>query len=255
MTVPVSVVPADPRVRSDLTRRLSWRRLAILVLAGVVACAGAGAGSLAFFTSSANTTASLGAARIFPGVRTTSAFIVGDMSAGGSSVDRSSPFALAGDGRTTTTGAWSTAFASDRYLQFDLNAPLPATLAASSVGLALRLASAGSSGTVCFYVQVRRISDDSPLATYGSTGSPAGCTTGTSQASFSVSLPVVASTDDANDLRVRIYGRDSAAAASVLDQLTVGGSTPSAAFLLYPVRYTDAATSNANSVPWELQGP
>jgi hypothetical protein len=93
------------------------------------------------------------------------------------------------------------------------------------------------------------------LATYGSAGSPIGCTSGTSQASFTVSLPVVASTVDANDLRVRIYGRDSAAAASVLDQLTVSGTTPSAAFVLYPVRYTDAATSVANSSPWELQGP
>jgi predicted ribosomally synthesized peptide with SipW-like signal peptide len=227
----------------------------MLVLAGVLVCAGAGVGSLAFFTASADTTASLGAGRIFPGVRTTSAFIVGDRSGGGTSVDRSSPFALSDDGRTTTTGAWSTAFAGDRYLQFDLSAPLPASLPASSVSLALGLASASPSGTVCVYAQVRRISDDTPLATYGSAGSPIGCTSGTSQASFTVSLPVVASTDDANDLRVRIYGRNSAAAASVLDELTVSGTTPSAAFVLYPVRYTDAATSVANSSPWELQGP
>ena len=248
-------MPAGTRVRHVLRGTGARRRFVVLVLGVVIACAGAGAGTLALFTASADTTTSLAAGRIFPGVRTTTAFVVGDMSGGGASVDRTSPFALASDGRTATTGAWATAFASDRYLQFDLNAPLPVSLAASSVSLTLRLASASPSGTVCFYAQVRRISDDTPLATYGSAGSPVGCTTGTSQASFSVSLPIVASTDVANDLRVRIYGRDSAAAASVLDQATVSGSTPSAAFVLYPVRFTDAATSVAISAPWELQGP
>ncbi len=243
------------RVRRALAQLSRRQRLGALVLAVACACAGTAVVSLAQFTASGTTTASLSAGRIFPGVRTTSAFIVADTSGGGAPVDRTSPFALPSDGRTTTTGAWATAFASDRYLQFDLNAPLPASLSVSSVSLALRLASASPSGTVCVYAQVRRISDDTPLATYGSSGSPLGCTTGTSQASLSISLPIVTTTDDANDLRVRIFGRDSAAAASVLDELTVSGSTPYAAFVLYPVRYTDAATSIPDSVPWELQGP
>jgi hypothetical protein len=64
----------------------------------------------------------------------------------------------------------------------------------------------------------------------------------------------VSSTDAANDLRIRVYGYDSAAAASTLDEATVTGSTPYTSFTLYPIRYTDAASGTPVSVPWELQG-
>lgn len=170
-------------------------------------------------------------------------------------MDRSSPFAFVADGRTITAGAWDTAFASDRYLQFDLNAPLPAGLAASSLSLRLTFSSASPSGATCTYVEVRRISDDAILGTYGSAGAPFACVSGTALTSFAQSLPVVTTTDAANDLRIRLYGRDTAGVGSVIDEATVTGSTPYSSFTLYPVRYTDAATAMPVTVPWELQGP
>jgi hypothetical protein len=215
----------------------------------------AGVTSTALFSDSAQSTTEISAGRIFPGIRTTTAFAVRDASAGGSEADRSSPFAFAADGRTITTGAWDTAFASDRYLQFDLNAPLPAGLGASSVSFGFTFASASTSGTTCTYLEVRRISDNAILGTYGSTGTPLACVTGTALTSFGQSLSVVATTDGANDLRIRLYGRDSAGVGSEIDEATVSGSTPYSSFTLYPVRYTDAATAAPVTVPWELQGP
>lgn len=228
-----------------------------VVAVGAIAFAvfGASLGSIAVFSDTTQTIATLSAGRIFPGVRTTSGFVVHDASGGGAEIDRSSPFAVVGDGLAVTSTSWATAFASDRYLGFDLNAPLPAALDASGVTLQLTFASASASGTACAYVNVRRISDDGSLATYGSAGAPVACVTGSTPASFSVSLPIIATTDAANDLRIRVYGRDSAAAGSVIDEAVVAGSTPYSTFVLYPVRFTDAASSVPVSAPWELDGP
>jgi hypothetical protein len=208
----------------------------------------------AFFSDSQPSQANLGAGRIFPGTHSTSAFVVKDVS-GGSAVDRTSVFAVAGDGRTVTTAAWAGAFSSSRYLEFDLNAPLPGGLAVSGAAFRLRFASASAGGTTCVYLQVRSASTGAVLASYGSAGLPAGCVTGTGLSSLSQSIAAVSTTDLADDLRIRVYGTDSAGASSVIDEATVSGSTPYSSFTLYPVRYTDAASGIPVSVPWELQGP
>lgn len=230
-----------------------WFLVIGTVLAPVLAVAGVT--STALFSNGASVANTVADARIFPGTRTTSAFSVMDASAGGAGVDRSSPFAFSADGRTATTGAWGTAFAANRYVQFDLSAPLPAGLGASGVSLRLTLSSANPSGTSCIYVEVRRISDDASLATYGSSGAPVACVSGTTLSLVWQSLPVIGTTDAANDLRIRVYGGDAAGFGSVIDEATVTGSTPDLTFTLYPVRYTDAATATPVTVPWELQGP
>jgi hypothetical protein len=228
----------------------------LVIGAALASClAVAGVPSTALLSDSAPSTNTVSNARIFPGTRTTTAFSVTDASVGGSAADRSSPFAFAADGRTISTGAWGTAFTSDSYVQFDLNAPLPAGLAASSVSLRLTLSSASPAGTTCAYVEVRRISDNASLATYGSSGAPLACVSGTTLTFVGQSIPVIGSTDAANDLRVRVYGSDASGSGSVIDEATVTGSTPHSSFTLYPVRYTDAATAVPVIVPWELQGP
>ncbi len=171
-----------PAARRGLLHSLvGSTRLRMLVVAIVVCAAGATVASvrtLALFTSTSQAPASFSAGRIFPGVRTTPGFVVHDASGGGAEVDRTSPFAVVGDGRSTSTSAWATAFAANRYIEFDLNAPLPAAVGASGVTLRLTVASASPSGTACGYVNVRRISDDASVATYGSPASPLGCVTG-----------------------------------------------------------------------------
>ena len=233
--------------------RLRVTLIAVLVL--VTAATTTGMWTLAVFSNTAQTSTTITAGRIFPGVRTTSGFIVHDASGGAAEVDRSSAFAVVGDGRTVTTTAWATAFAANRYLQFDMNAPLPANVAASGITFRLTVASTSPSGTACAYVNVRRISDDGSVATYGSPASPLGCVTGTTPATLVLTLPAITTTDAANDLRVRIFGRDSAGGASVIDGAMVTGSTPYSSFTLYPVRFTDAASATPVSAPWELDGP
>jgi hypothetical protein len=209
--------------------------------------------SLAIFTAQHDGTAVFGAKALFPGERVTPAFQVIDGSSG-SEVDRSSSFAFAGDGLTTTTSAWSSSFAASRYLEFDLNASLAAGVALSSASFDFRVASGGA-GQACFYFEVRRISTGAVVATQGSSGSPVGCVTGTTLSSFSTPIPSVGSTDLANDLRIRVFGSESAGGSMVVDLATVSGSTAYQTFTLYPVMYRDAADGTPQIVPWGLDIP
>jgi hypothetical protein len=209
--------------------------------------------SLALFTSESESPAIFGTKALFPGERVTPAFRVGDASSG-SEVDRSSPFAISADGLTMTTSPWSTAFASDRYLEFDFNDSLPSGVAVSPATFDFTFASGGS-GQACFWFEVRRISTDAVLGTYGGAGSPVGCVTGTTQTSFATLIPSVATTSIANDLRIRVYGRESGGASTIVDLATVGGSTQFQAFSLFPVVFRDAADTTPETIPWRLAVP
>jgi hypothetical protein len=238
-------MPAIGRSRAALTVAL-------------VACTSAaligGITSAAYFGDEAQAVTPLTAGRIFPGTRTSSAFSVQDASGGGTEVDRSSPFAVAADGLSVTTGDWPSAFSGSQYFQLDLSAPLPDELSVSSPEVNLTLASASPASTLCVYFDVRRASDDALQATYGSAANPLVCATGTSLVSFGQAIS--AGTSNAfNDLRVRVYGRDSASGGAVIDEATVTGSTPYAAFTLYPIRTVDATGATPITAPWELQGP
>ena len=103
-----------------------------MAVSALVVSVGIGASSsLALFTDTTDAAgADLGTKAIFPGERVTPAFSVRDASGGAAPVDRSSELGFSGDGRTLTSSPWSSAFSSGRYLDFDLNASLPAGLAA-----------------------------------------------------------------------------------------------------------------------------
>jgi hypothetical protein len=227
--------------------------VAIALLATVCASVAAIGLSLALFTAQSGGQAIFGSKAVFPGERITPAFQVGDSSSG-TEVDRSSPFAFGGDGVTTTTSAWSTAFAADRYLEFDLNDSLASGVPVSSASFDLAFASSGA-GTACYYLDVRRISSGAVIATHGSTGSPLGCVTGTTPASFSTALPEVSTTSIANDLRIRVFGQESGNAEMAIDLATVGGSTTHQVFTLYPVTFRDAADTTPEIIPWGLAIP
>jgi hypothetical protein len=239
---------------TDVTRRRP-RLIAIVAVCAVLASiiVGTVGLTLALFTAHTEPQAVFGTKALFPGERVTPAFQVGD-SSGGSQVDRSSPFAAAADGLTATTSAWSNAFASNRYVEFDVNDSLGSGVAVTSATFDFRIASSGA-GEACFYLEVRRISTGAVLETHGSIGSPAGCVTGTTSTLFSTAISAVATTSIANDLRVRVFGRESGDAAIVIDQATVAGSTAYQAFTLYPVMFRDAADTTPEVVPWGLALP
>ena len=249
---------AQSRARAGLRNVLSRPgRRPVLILATIamlVSIAAAAIGlSLAIFMAQGQGQAIFGSKAVFPGERSTPAFQVGDASAG-SEVDRSSSFAFVADGRTSTSSAWSTAFAADRYLEFDLNASLGSGVPVAVASFDLRLASTGT-GTACYYFEVRRISTGAVIATHGSQGGPVGCVTGTTLTSFSTAIPAVATTSIANDLRIRVFGNESAGAAMTIDVATVSGTTAYQAFTLYPVLFRDAADTTVSIVPWGLDLP
>lgn len=197
----------------------------------------------------------LGAARIFTGTRTTPAFDVIDASSG-AEVNKSNPLAFAGDGLTTGTKAWSASFDTARYFDVDLNAPLPAGLATSSVTFDIAIASGAAGQTTCLYFEVRRQSTGAVLGTFGSSGSPSGCVTGTTPQTVSTSITsAVSSTDLADDLRVRVYMKNSGGGTAAIDRAVVSGSSPYASFTLYPVSTTDAADGTPVISRWALAGP
>ena len=104
-------------------RIVSRRALRWAALAGAAAAAFA-ASSLAFGGLSGSATGgpmSVTTKRVFPGVRSTSAWNLKDASAGSGEVDNSDLFLTAGDSRIKTTGNWGSAFASNRWLEFDFN--------------------------------------------------------------------------------------------------------------------------------------
>jgi hypothetical protein len=257
MTAPASGrLTAQPRWRARIRIVVSRRRL-ITIGAAIAATAAAAIAtiglSLALFTAQAQAPALFGTKAIFPGERVSSAFQVGDSSSG-SHVDTSSPFAFPADTLTTTTSQWSASFAPDRYVEFDLNNSLASGVAVSSPGFDFTFASSGV-GVACYYLEVRRISTGAVLGAYGGAGTPLGCVTGSTLASFSTSIPALATTSVANDLRIRVYGRESTGGAMVIDRATVDGSTPYQGFTLYPVTFRDAADTSPETIPWRLQNP
>jgi len=245
---------AHGRILFVAVRRLPRAITVVVTIAVVVSIAATAIGlSLAFFTAQAQPSAVFGTKAIFPGERVTTAFQVGDSSSG-AHVDGSSPFAASADGLTKVTSSWSNVFAADRYLEFDFNDSLASGLDVTAATFDLTVASAGS-GQACYYFEVRRVSTEAVLGTYGTPGSPIGCVSGSTLTSFSTSIPAVGTTSVANDLRIRLFGRESGNGPMVIDLATVGGATAYQTWGLYPVMFRDAADATPEIVPWGLQVP
>jgi hypothetical protein len=211
-------------------------------------------GTTAYFSNQQPAAANLGAGRIFRGNRDTYGWTVTDVSSG-SSTDGTAGFAIASDSRYFSTVAWPSAFDSARYIELDLNSPLPAGLTLSSVTLSIRLAGDSGGASPCLYVELRRISTGGVLSSHGSSGSPLGCASGTSYTTLTPSLSAVTDTDVGNDLRVRIYGRDAGATGPMrLDQVVVSGSTAYSSFTLYPILTRDVHDGRTDLIRWGLAG-
>jgi hypothetical protein len=221
----------------------------LLVLAGLTAV---GVSLAAFSSTTSNPASSFTAKRIFPGVRSIAPNDIRDASAGGAEVNAADPFTIAGDARTTTTSNWSNAFAANRWIEYDLNGLVPSGLAVSSPMFEFRFAATGAARTGCFYFEVYRRSTSSLIGTHGSSGSPVGCVTGTTQTTFTTPIAEVTSTTIANDLRIRVYGRDSGSSAMRVDLARVTGSTPYSAFTLNETTYRDQADTTVATTIWSI---
>ena len=92
------------------------------------------------------------------------------------------------------------------------------------------------------------------IGTHGSYAGAAGCSTGTTQTTFSTAIPEVTSTDQVNGLVVRVYPWETGTKTKVInvDLATVSGSTPYAAFTAYEIQSVDDTSGTPATTPWSL---
>lgn len=234
---------------------MSPRRL-LLVVAALAISIGAGrAAGTTFgaFTATTANTSTMSAKAVFPGTRSTSAWDLRDASGGGAEVNASDNEAFVGT--TTTTGNWATTFTPARYLTFDLNSPLPAGVATTSVSFDFDFAdnANNASNSVCFYFEVLRRSTGAVIGTHGSATTPVACQPTTTVLQTSTPLPEVTTSDIANDLRIRIFAAHTLTPRAMrIDRAVVSGDTTVAPFDLYETTYTDAADTTPATVPWPI---
>jgi hypothetical protein len=189
------------------------------------------------------------AGQVFSGIRTTTAWTVGDASSG-TTATQNDVLSYAGDARTKTTGAWATAFSASRYFELALQPVLPAGVALASAAFNLDFRPSAT-GTACFYFEVRVASTSAVLATYGSSGSPVACNATTSLSAVSTSIPILTSTSQANDLAIRVYMRNSGSTkTAIIDRATVTGTTALQSFTLHQKQYVDASTGTPATTIW-----
>jgi hypothetical protein len=226
----------------QLPRPVHWAALIGATAAALLGATGAGA---TFTSSKSGGPMTVSSKRIFPGARSTSAWTVRDASGGGAETNADDPLTYA-DGTATTTSSWSTAFASTRYLEFDFNSARPAGVSVSTATFNFRMAANSAGDTACFYLEVYRVSTGALLATYGSSGSPVACNSTVVQTTYTQSIAsAVTDTTILDDLRVRVYGKESGSRPMKVDMATVTGSDRYAGYTMYEKIYRDRAGGGA----------
>ncbi len=120
----------------------------------------------------------------------------------------------------TSDAGWPTSFARGRYLSFAMPAYVPAEAVVTGATFDHRYRSASPGTTTCYFFEV--YSSVTLLATHGSPGSPASCTSGTAYQLDSFSLPEIDSVAKANSVVVRLYVQDSGGAQSQHNLATLG---------------------------------
>jgi hypothetical protein len=238
--------PEQPGGRA-LTR---WGALIGAALAAFVTVTGALAG---FSSSSTGGPMSVSSKRIFPGVRSTSAWDIRDASGGGAETNSTDPLSYA-DSVLKTTNNWTTAFASNRWLEFDFNNARAGGVPISSAQFNFTFAAGNAGVTACFYFEVYRASSGTLLGTYGTSGTPAACTTGTTQQTTTTTVGEITNTDVLNDLRIRVYGRTSTNnRAMTIDLATVTATTSFGTNVTaFESVYRDQANGTLTTTNWSV---
>ena len=228
--------------------------IALVALGCAIGLASGGGGTFAAFSkTTSNAGNGVTAKRIFPGVRTSSGWVVSD-AADGSAANVSDPMSTAGDTLLKSTGNFSNAFAANRWFQLDMMGSLPASVPVSGVTFDFNFTPNAGGNTGCFYFEVIRTSTGTILGTHGSSGTPVACGTGTTPTTTSTALTEITSADALNDLTIKVYGRESGSRPLKIDLARVSGTyTYGGSFALFQKSTTDSATGTAGApVPWTL---
>jgi hypothetical protein len=231
-----------------------WRVPMLAATVSLITAAMSTGGAAAVFRTSPTAAANAFTSKqIFPGVRTTAAYDIRDAAAGGAAANVSVQPDFA-DGVTFATGAWGAAFSTTRYVEFVYNAPLATPGSVTSPSFTFRFADP-STGTACFYFDVRRASDSGLISTYGSAAAPVACQTGTTLTTSTTALAAtdLATNAAANDVRIRLYGKESSAVAGItIDQATVGLTQWATSSTLHLATYVD---NSAGTTPATYSAP
>jgi hypothetical protein len=223
----------------------------LLVLLGLAVLLGAvgGVTYAAFSSATANPASSFTAKSVYPGVRSTAAWDLRDKSSG-SENDFSASLGFDGGGNESSNSNFQTAYSGARYVDFDFNSPLPAGLAVpGGVTFSFRISGSNPSRTACYYPEARTKAG-AVIATYS--GSER-CATGTTFQTTTVSMPDVDTTDEANDLVVRVYAKSTPQGAVRYDHALVTGSFTYAGFTLYPNSEADRSNgASTTTTTWSV---
>jgi len=227
---------------------------AALLLAIGFAIGSATGGTLALFTgTTSNSGNSFAAQHIFPGTRTTSAWTIRDAAGGNTVTINDDALSYAGDGLIKSTTNWTTTFASTRYQEFDYDGVNPAGISVTEATFNFDFLPNAGGETACIYFEVRVASTGSVLGTHGSSGSPLACATGTTYTQTSTSiLSEVTSTDIANDLRIRVFGKETNGKPMKIDRATVTVTTANTTRTMYEKVWAEAADGSAATTNWAV---
>jgi hypothetical protein len=232
-------------------RALRW---AALIGASTAAFSVVSLAVASFSSTTAAVSMNVTSKKVFPGVRSTSAWNVKDASAGAGEVDASDVFLTSGDSKIKTTGSWSSAFSSTRYVEFDFNSSKAGGVPVSTATFNFSFADNVAGNTACIYFEVYRASTSTLLGTYGNSGTPLACSSSnTTYTNVNQSIAAqVTSTDVLDDLRIRVYGRESGNKAMKIDLATVSGATSYANYTMYEQISRDRSTGTATTTNWPL---
>ena len=101
------------------------------------------------------------------------------------------------------------------HLDFVFPSYVPATANVVDATFHFGYLSLDAAGTNCYYIEV--YDGGTLIGSHGSSGSPAGCNGGASYSTDSITLGEINTVARANNLKIRIFMRDSAGARSQID--------------------------------------
>ncbi|MGH2753784.1 MAG: hypothetical protein ACRDLB_05065 [Actinomycetota bacterium] len=235
----------------QLRGALPLRRLLVLLCLTALTGVGPGRTFAAFSSSAVSQGSTFTAARIFAGQRSTSAWDVRD-SADGTESNESEQRSF-GDNDHTRTKNWGSSYSANRYLEFDFNSPLPAGLVLSNAAFDFRFADDddGTGNQFCYYLEVRRTSTGTVVATYGSPAAPISCANNRTMKTVVTPLPAVSGSDVANDITIRVYGMHSTGGDPArVDKANITTSVYTNTFTLFPQRFDDRANGTSAITRW-----
>ena len=234
----------------------SWRSRRLVVLFALL-----GIGLVAFgvnetlgaFSSSTGTTASITAKRIFTGTRTAGAHDLRD--AADASEANASDILGFDDGLVGTSGSFGTSYAANRYVDLFFESPLPAGVPVSGVTFDYTMAASSAGITACYYIQVIRVSTGTVLETVPSNApaANAACNSTTTPALTQTSVPSVTTSDIANDVKIRVFGKSTTASGHKIDRFSLSGTLYGSSFTIMEKSATDQSTGTpAAPYPWSI---